>query len=79
MVITMVRTFERTKKSVVEIRCGLDREWWTSRQEAIDFYMEGALCCDGSEAERYMDIVGQLMAGYEICSDGMEPKGGWKD
>lgn len=72
-----MRYLEPGHPAEVEVRCGLRREWWTTRQEAIDFYLEGALCCDGSEAGRYMDIVRQLMAGYDIACDGLEPLGGW--
>lgn len=61
----------------VEVHCGCRRWWWTTRQEAIDFYLEGALCCEGSEADRYMDIVRQLKLGYDVASDGLEPKNGW--
>lgn len=53
----------------------MKEEYWTTRQEAIDFYLEGALACEGSEAETYMDIVGQLMAGYDVADDGMRPYG----
>lgn len=59
----------------VIVRCYMKEEYWTTRQEAIDFYLEGALCCEGSEAETYMDIVRQLMAGYDIADDGMRPYG----
>lgn len=72
-----MRYFEEGHPAEVEVRCSLQREFWTTRQEAIDFYLEGALCCDGSEASRYMDIVRQLMAGYDVASDGLEPRGGW--
>lgn len=74
-----MRYFEKGHKYEVEVRCGLNREYWTSRKEAMAFYLEGAMCCDGSEAGRYLDIYSQLEAGEKIASDGMEPLGGWKD
>lgn len=74
-----MRHYDPGKPYEVEVRCALKREFWTNRSEAIDFYLEGALCCEGYEARCYMDIVGQLMAGYQVASDGLEPKDGWEE
>ena len=46
---------------------GKAQEW--DRWEAIDFFMQGAAACDGSEKERYTTILLKLMAGEEVCSD----------
>ena len=73
----MGRHHNKNRAHEVTVRCGLNEEYWTTRQEAVDFYLEGALCCGGSEAERYMTIVQQLMAGRKLASDGLEPAGGW--
>lgn len=40
-----------------------------TREEAIDEYYEGMMCCDGSEAERYQTIYCQLMEGLTDVSD----------
>lgn len=39
------------------------------RDEAIDKYYEGMMCCEGSERERYANIYCQLMAGEKECFD----------
>lgn len=42
------------------------------RGEAIDFYFEAMVYCDGSERERYTNIYQQLMMGFRICKDDFE-------
>ncbi len=39
------------------------------RREAIAFYFEGMMCCDGAERERYTNIYEKLMLGYMECDD----------
>ena len=39
------------------------------RDKAIAFYREAAACSDGSEKERYMEILMDLYAGLDYCSD----------
>ena len=39
------------------------------RQEAIEFFAEGVAECDGSEKERYANILADLLAGKHICRD----------
>lgn len=58
---------------VIEICCGNQIEQWRSRDLAMGFYLEGAMACDGSESERYMNIYSQLMHGsYECCDTDSE-------
>ena len=60
-----------TKKQLSEkvtVTCYRQTETMT-RQEAIDEYYEGMLCCEGSEGERYTKIYFQLMEGYTNVSD----------
>ena len=42
---------------------------WENRWDAIDFFKEGAMACDGSEKDRYSTILLKLMAGETTCSD----------
>ena len=42
------------------------------RWEAIDYYSEGVMACDGSERERYETILLKLLAGLTECSDEIE-------
>lgn len=39
------------------------------RRDALEFYLEGMQCSEGSEHERYETIFFQLMAGHTECSD----------
>ena len=39
------------------------------RRDALDLYLEGMRCSEGSEHERYETIFFQLMAGRMECSD----------
>lgn len=52
---------------VTVICYGQNKEW--DRWEAIDFFTEGAAACDGSEKERYTNILLKLLAGETTCSD----------
>jgi hypothetical protein len=52
----------------VEVTCGGTTKVWR-RQEAMAFFLEGALACDGSEAERYLRIYGGLQAGLRVVTD----------
>ena len=55
----------------VTIRCGGYEERWNSRYLAYHFYYCGAMCCEGSESSRYWSIVGGLLVGDEIPTDGI--------
>lgn len=55
-------------KEQVRVTCYGKTETMT-REEAIDEYYEGMMCCDGSEAERYQTIYCQLMEGLTDVSD----------
>jgi len=56
-------------KESITVICGRKAERWTNRKEAIDFYMQGMLECEGSEQKRYTDIYLQLSEGKSICTD----------
>ena len=52
----------------VEVTCyGKTKVW--RRQEAMDFFLQGALECDGAESERYLAIYGRLRAGMRVVND----------
>ena len=38
------------------------------RREAIRIYMEGTLACEGSERDRYADILSALLTGEKIIN-----------
>lgn len=45
---------------------------WESRAEAIKYFYECALCSEGSEKERYVNIMMGLMTGANPATDGSE-------
>lgn len=49
--------------------CYKQKKVWENRWEAIDFFTEGAMACDGAEKELYTTILLKLLAGEEVCSD----------
>lgn len=53
---------------IVEITCYGKTEMM-ERNEAIRFYREGADCSEGSERERYVNILFGLMDGLSEVSD----------
>lgn len=56
---------------VTTICYGQAREW-DNRWDAIDFFKEGVMACDGSEKERYTNILLKLLAGETLCSDSID-------
>lgn len=58
-------------KDMVTIKC-YGKEEQMEREEAKAFYLEGMMCCDGSERDRYTNIYLQLLDGNDYCSDEIE-------
>ena len=52
--------------------CYGHREYWRSRKEAADYFLEGISASDGSECERYSKIYAELICGKTVCSDEYE-------
>ena len=52
--------------------CYGKREYWRSRKEAADHYLEGISASEGSERERYSKIYTELICGETVCSDEYE-------
>lgn len=52
------------------VTCYRTRTKFRSRKAARRFFETGALCCCGSEQERYSEIVRQLDSGLDEVSDG---------
>lgn len=57
------------KQDSVIVICYGEREFWGSREEAIKFYYEGMLACEGAERDRYTNIYCQLIEGRDVCID----------
>ena len=49
--------------------CYGQREYWRSRKEAADYFLEGISASVGSECERYSKIYAELICGKTVCSD----------
>lgn len=65
----MARTFTVTSY-------GKTKEYPESqRKKMIKEFETAMLCCDGSEAERYRNIYGDLVAGEKECMDTERPLG----
>lgn len=57
--------------SVVVITYG-QKQIWDSRAEAIKFYLDAMVSCEGAERDRYTNIYCDLIAGLPICRDEVE-------
>ena len=55
-------------KEQVNVTCYKKKETMT-REDAINKYYEGMMCCEGSEGERYRTIYCQLMEGLTNVYD----------
>ena len=49
--------------------CYGQKQEWADRWDAVEFFKEGVLTCDGSEKDRYTTILLKLLAGETECSD----------
>lgn len=47
---------------------GQTREW-KNHKEAFDFFFEAYLCSEGSERERYANVLADIYEEKEICTD----------
>ncbi len=49
--------------------CYRQKRVWKDRKDAIAFFTEGVLACEGAEQNRYIAILAQLKAGKDVCTD----------
>lgn len=54
--------------SVTTITYGQARKW-NKREDAIAFFSDGVMYCDGCERERYAIVLCKLINGLKVCSD----------
>ena len=54
---------------MVRVICYGKEDIWKNREDAIRFYREGVACCDGSERERYVNVLMDLLDGKAVCTD----------
>ncbi len=55
--------------ATVTTKCYGEEMVWDSRQEAMDYFMEGILACEGSERDRYASVYAQLKEGSRYATD----------
>ena len=65
-----IMKIEINKPVAVETTCYGHKDKWESKEKAIGYFSECAMCSEGSERERYMNIILQLLNGQIKCSDG---------
>lgn len=51
--------------------CYNQAEVWQDRTMAAAFYAQGVRECDGCEADRYMNVVMDILDGRAVCHDGV--------
>lgn len=56
-------------KDPVVVSCGGEEKTWEDRPDAILYFHQGVLECEGSEQSRYACILADLMAGKAYCTD----------
>ena len=57
------------KLATVKTICYGNERIWDSRKEAMEFYLEASVSCEGSEKERYTKIYYELVCGNSVCTD----------
>lgn len=60
---------EHKTKTWVVVYCYGAFEFWQRRRDAKRFYKNATMCCEGSEADRYTTILGELDTKQRICKD----------
>lgn len=59
----------KLKDDKVTVICYGKEEIWDSRYEAIEFYTDAMYGSDGSERDRYVNILGDLECGFDTAYD----------
>ena len=54
---------------MIVTKCYGKEKQWATKEEAIKFFIECALCSEGSERDRYMTILKKLDNGLDYASD----------
>ena len=67
------KTAKRKTMSAL-VYCYNRYEYWPSRANAKKMYLEGMMCCEGSEQERYTNIYCQLEQGATYATDDYDEK-----
>ena len=57
------------EKSKVTTICYGKEKVWDRREDAIQFFLQGMECSEGSERDRYSNIFLKLIEGMDVCTD----------
>lgn len=60
------------KLHTVTVRCYGKEDTFDCRKDAVDFYTRALLGSEGSEHERYSNVLTDLMLGKDYATDGVE-------
>lgn len=60
-----------TAEGEVVVVCYNQAEVWQNREMAAAFYLEAMCACEGAERDRYTEVLLDIMAGKDICHDGV--------
>lgn len=44
-------------------------EYWNTREEAENYFLQGMMCSEGSERDRYTNVYCKLVEGKTYCTD----------
>ena len=58
----------KNNDSIIVI-CYGKKQIWDSRKNAVEFYLEGMMYCEGAERDRYTNIYLDLISGKSVCTD----------
>lgn len=58
----------RSEDMIITVCYGTQKTW-ESREEAMSFFLEAMMSCDGSEKDRYCNIYMKLQLGLNYCTD----------
>lgn len=65
----LIKDARRYFKDAVVVVCYNIADLWATRKAAMDFYTEGIYACEGSERDRYVNVVLDLKSGKDVARD----------
>ncbi len=65
----------RNRTNTIVVECYGSKQTFSSRKKAMDYFLEGMMCSEGSEHERYETIYFQLARGLNNVSDTVDYRG----
>ena len=66
---TVIGVDECEKLNIVKTICYGKEQIWDKKEDAIEFFVDCMLNSEGSERERYCNILSSLEANLKVCKD----------